>query len=974
VPEHAQAVDRSSLGAENDWTERDWTAAVGEGEAQFRRGEIALGADKHGHVRGTAMIGLELRERLLDGFRACLQRPHEKQSGRSRLLEKRLRTHRSGDGRKPVLPALLARLARDGLPFFALRFRLDGIELHDGAFGEKRRDRVRAEFHGLLDDEVHVLPLRNGLRERDPAGERWRAGPMQNAKPGLALVGGFDLRGGLVATAIEKNDPVAGSVAQHAEAVVGLGSRESRRIREKLVGGDKKPMHRGRLDASDGLRKRERERAAGLANPAAGTYWFPMRLLLLNALLAGFVATAAAADFSKYNTDSEVQVSAEGERIVVEWPSREGETAAMEIDLDGTNPLIRSMSLTKDGRTSVVLEKVNPVTTLTVGSRDLTRKQGWLAFFDNPPLRPHETFLVELKPGDARVWSEGNRVVVSVGGTSAGLFSGDFRFTFYPGSPFVRAETVMSTEEDARAILYDAGLAAKDPSWKSTTWVDNNDVFCELPVDPERKAAPIAARYRTIAAQSDSGSVAVFPAPHQYFYPLDFADNFRFTWCGANYRNLVPGFGFGIRQPPEGDKRYVPWFNAPPNTQQRLAVFYLLSAGNGHQVIDDVARYTHRDSYKPIDGYLTFTSHYHIEHVHELIEKRRDQNTDGIPEDMVDPGFVRTFKRLGVNIVHPGEFHFGDTPQWDLERRLLYLRTLHEECARLSDDKILILPGEEPNVHLGGHWMSFFPKPVYWVLNRPEGEPFEQEVPGFGTVYRVGSADDVLKLMEKENGLMWTAHARLKGSTGFPDDYKETPFFKSPHFFGAAWKAMPADLSRDTLGWRVLDLLSDMNNWGYRKHVIGEVDVFRFDPDYETWAHMNINYIELDELPKFEDGWAPVLDCMREGRYFVTTGEILLPRVTIGGARSGGVAKPNHRSAVKVEAQVEWTFPLAFAEVVSGDGEKVYRDRIPLNDTKEFGSRTIEAEVDLTGRKWARLEVWDIAANGAFTMPVWFEE
>jgi hypothetical protein len=29
--------------------------------------------------------------------------------------------------------------------------------------------------------------------------------------------------------------------------------------------------------------------------------------------------------------------------------------------------------------------------------------------------------------------------------------------------------------------------------------------------------------------------------------------------------------------------------------------------------------------------------------------------------------------------------------------------------------------------------------------------------------------------------------------------------------------------------------------------------------------------------------------------------------------------------------------------------------------------------VDLKGAKWVRFEVWDIAANGAFSQPVWIE-
>ncbi len=44
--------------------------------------------------------------------------------------------------------------------------------------------------------------------------------------------------------------------------------------------------------------------------------------------------------------------------------------------------------------------------------------------------------------------------------------------------------------------------------------------------------------------------------------------------------------------------------------------------------------------------------------------------------------------------------------------------------------------------------------PVYWVLNRSEEQPFEEEVAGYGKVYHVGSPEDVLKLMEDEKALM----------------------------------------------------------------------------------------------------------------------------------------------------------------------------------------------------------------------------
>jgi hypothetical protein len=62
---------------------------------------------------------------------------------------------------------------------------------------------------------------------------------------------------------------------------------------------------------------------------------------------------------------------------------------------------------------------------------------------------------------------------------------------------------------------------------------------------------------------------------------------------------------------------------------------------------------------------------------------------------------------------------------------------------------------------------------------------------------------------------------------------------------------------------------------------------------------------------------------------------------------------------------------LRFAEVISGDGQKVYRERIDLSDTGSFGTRTLALRPELRGRKWLRFEVWDVAVNGAFTQPVW---
>ena len=102
------------------------------------------------------------------------------------------------------------------------------------------------------------------------------------------------------------------------------------------------------------------------------------------------------------------------------------------------------------------------------------------------------------------------------------------------------------------------------------------------------------------------------------------------------------------------------------------------------------------------------------------------------------------------------------------------------------------------------------------------------------------------------------------------------------------------------------------------------------------------------------------MNAMEHGEYFVTSGEVLIPSYSVEGAGS-------HRTIV---ADVQWTFPLEFVEVVWGDGERVDRKIIRTPEAESFGSRHFEIPVDLSKRKWVRLAAWDSAINGAFTQPV----
>jgi len=306
------------------------------------------------------------------------------------------------------------------------------------------------------------------------------------------------------------------------------------------------------------------------------------------------------------------------------------------------------------------------------------------------------------------------------------------------------------------------------------------------------------------------------------------------------------------------------------------------------------------------------------------------------------------------------DFHGDGHPRDLTELRLKELEAYFRACRTQSDANFLLIPSEEANVHLGGHWALVFPKPVYWFMDRPAGSDFLSHDPHYGPVYRVANAGELLEMVRRESGYMYQTHPRTKGSTGFPDQIRNTEHFRDARYLGAGWKAMPSDLSSPRLGERALKLLDDMNNWGLRKRLIGEVDVFQIDSTHELYAHMNANYVRLAKLPDF-DHYGEVVEALARGDGFITTGEVLLPGVSISGPPD----------TLTVRARVEWTFPLNVAEIVWSDGAELHRQILTLDTTRAFGKNEFTWSIPAKNWKWARLAVWDIAGNGALTNPVW---
>jgi hypothetical protein len=691
-----------------------------------------------------------------------------------------------------------------------------------------------------------------------------------------------------------------------------------------------------------------------------------MRIIIIFSLfifLSSCCKSYPLVNLSRFDRKGDAKVIVKGNTITVTWPVGKTAHGRLLLDLEKNKPLFRNLEITSQGTFKKVCQNVDPAFILTIGKRDLVSQNGWNIFFDKVPNKPHQSYRVDFDKQNASVTTSGSQTIVRISEMRSASFTGALEITFYNGSPLFNVAAVMSTNIDSTAILYDAGLVSKNSSWNRIAWSDTKNQLQGALAKSSDTSKNLEVKYRTVIAESINGSLAVFPAPHQYFYPLDEAFNLKFVWYGSNYRKMIREYGIGIRQDLYGDRRYVPWFNAPPKTNQRLNFFCLLSAEKAGAALQEVKRFTHGDRYVPVAGYKTMSSHFHNEFIMSVVLAGKP-----IPDK---PRFVDVFKNSGVDIVHLGEFHYTAHPKGPDETRLKELKALFDQCKRLSDKKFLLLPGEEPNEFFGGHWMNFFPKPVYWIMSGKPEMPFVTDDPKYGRVYRISNKDEMLKLLETEKGLAWTAHARTKGSTGFPDKYKEEAFFKSDRFMGAAWKAIPADLSLPTLSKRVLDLMDDMNNWGLKKHVIAEADLFSIEPENELYAHLNVNYLQLNKLPDFNTGWQPVLTAMEKGKFFSGTGEILLPSFSVNGKGAGETVALDASGKANILVDIDWTFPLNFVEIVFGDGKKVYRKRVNLNYTKAFGKHKFIFPVNLKNMKWLRLEVWDVAVNGAFTQSVW---
>jgi hypothetical protein len=739
------------------------------------------------------------------------------------------------------------------------------------------------------------------------------------------------------------------------------------------------------------------------------------RIMLLVALCTNVaIAQEMNCDLSGYHAQDGLQAQGRAGTLEVTWDGERKEQLRARFTIQGGQPLVEELAARKAGGSWIVLgQNLTPEFEITSGVRRLSQQQiepledlkvkltpevvereKWNAFWDAPlmvPGHPRTNMDLPRKPDEIRkawaqyhasgceVKTDGARIEVTMPGLDAGIFSGSLRYTMYRGTNLLRQEAVASTKEQSVAYKYVAGLKGFAISGGTrVVWRDTARAWQQYAFGGamNQDVVGLRARNRLGILESNGGSLAFLPPSHKFFFSREMETNLGYVYYRKDSETSL---SIGVRQPDReiGYKAYgfsdAVWnrrvgearselnnfalYNAPPGTMQRMPVYFYLSPEDSRATQQAIMAFTHDDVYKPMPGMKVLVSHFHF-HLNE-------QLTDAGSMDF-QPTWLQVFRGLGINIAILADFHSDSHPTDTGATRLNEQKVYFDGCARFSDRDFLLIPGEEPDANFGGHYMFLFPRPVFFThVKQPAKssteQPFFENVASFGGVYHTTTAATELELLNKEKGLVWQTHPRTKGSAGYPDAVKDKDFFQSGRFLGGSFQSLPVDQSEKRLcEKRCLGLLDDMNNWAGPRYMIAEGDTYMKYPDDETYPQLVVNYVKLDQVPKFSDGWTPVVDTLRAGSYFVTSGEVLF--------RNWGIEGDGANRTYTAEA--EWTFPPEFAELVWSDGTTVDRKITSLTGMGPFGSHKFRVPFEAAGKKWVRFALWDSAGNGAFTQPV----
>ena len=734
-------------------------------------------------------------------------------------------------------------------------------------------------------------------------------------------------------------------------------------------------------------------------------------LLCVNRLPAAEKASAQATgslncSLASYKAVAGLAATVAGDALTVTWDGDKNQELRLRFSINSGTPTIAELAVRRKGAAWAVLAaNATPEFSVVSGRRRMDHearegleengiteitptvleKYQWDPFWDAPlnvpggkpddrrtlglPRSPDEIHrgTATYKAQSCDVKRDGTRLMVTFPGVTLGVFDGELQFTVYKGSNLIRQEVIAKTEQNSVAYKYDAGLKGlRIDSGSRMVWHDQTNMPQNYRFGGavnERETPLKTANRLVIAERGKSGSIAAFPPPHNFFWGRESDMNLGYDW----YRKDSDiAFSFGIRQ---AEKEESPnnagnfaLYSARPGMLQHMPIFYYASADAAEPTREAVLAFTHGDHYKPVDGYKVMVHHFHMRMALRLMAAGTSD------AEIVD---FAPMKALGIDIVSPVENvgMGGGAANRSAADTLKMLKFANDGARRKSDKDFLVMPDQEfYGSVLGGHTDLLFSHPVYWVYGRPAGQALIDDVAPYGKVYHIGSPDDLMEMVKREDIMLSMPHPRTKNNTEYPDGYKDKSYFKDPHFSGLGYRwGMGIDRSERRLcEYRCLALLDDTLNWYADdpmppKYLLAISEVQTQAPGDEIYSFAPVSYVKLASVPTPDDAGSVIKALMR-GDSFVSSGEVLIPSYRVEGTGN----------ARKIVADVEWTFPLDFVEVVWGDGQRTERQIISTTEMPAFGKHHFEIPFDAAGKKWVRFAAWDAAGNGALAQPVKF--
>lgn len=707
-----------------------------------------------------------------------------------------------------------------------------------------------------------------------------------------------------------------------------------------------------------------------------------------------------ACSLENFQFSADIKVANNPEGLLLSWSGDAGQQLQMLLSVEQREPVIKSLQLRRSTSPWVTLltdshleykivegvrrisnQQLAPLRSLGVElTQEIVDRHKWDVFWDAPldlrqqefrgnpppaggvadqpglPRSPDEISRADIAYAvdSCSVSSDGGRVAIRFPGVRLGSFDGDLLLTVYAGTNLIRVAVEAATALPSVAYKYDVGINGIDLNdFAAVSWRDTGGQMQSYSLAGPENAQYVVlqAANRLVVAEANGASIAAFPPPHTFFWAREIEINVGNNW----YRkDADDSFAIGIRQgEQEVVERYLAnWslYSAPPGSTQKMVGYFYPSLGDRGEAFDGALRFTNGDVYQALDGYQIMGSHYHTNLGRELIA------SGSMDTRLRDFEVLRS---AGINIAGP-----VDRPRD--ETQLQEQHWLFQGAVRHSDGNFMVMPQMENSNLLGGHWDLLFSHPVYYVDERADGTPLITEHPQYGKMYNIGSAEDVMAMVEAENMLIYMPHPRTKGSTGFPDAVAESAHFLNDRYRGVGWRwGMGSDLSEKRLSdYRVIPLLDDMNNWIANsdlqlKYLLAITETYFKAPGDDIYANGPVSYLKLSSLPTGSD-YSAIIDVLKRGDYFVSSGEVLIPMHEYSGSGSDA----------KLTAEVQWSFPLDFVEVVFGNGVETTSVVVSATNLPAFGRHRFEIPFDATDQAWVRFAAWDSAGNGAMTMPV----